>query len=54
MTLSRFRHKNGRVNDGLQLTQINLAKINTLQVGSKNQFDNYMLRKAWQIVVYIF
>lgn len=53
MTLSRFKNKNGRVNDGPKLTQINLPKINILQVSSKDQFYNYMLRKAWQKVVYM-
>lgn len=46
MTLPRFKNKNGRVNDGPKQTQINLTKIKILQVGSNNQFYNYMFRKA--------
>lgn len=53
MTLPRFKNKNGRVNDGPKQTQINLTKIKILQVGSKNQFYNYMFRKAWWKVLYI-
>lgn len=47
MTLLRFKNKNDMVNDGPKLTQINLTKINILQMGSKDQFYNYMHRKAW-------
>lgn len=34
----RFKNKNGRVNDGPKLTQINLTKISILQASLKNQF----------------
>lgn len=53
LILSRFKNKNGRVNDEPKLTQINLTKITTLQVGSKNQFYDYILGKSWQKVVYM-
>lgn len=42
----KVQNKNGKVNDRPKLAQINLTKINILQRGSKNQFYNYMLRKA--------
>lgn len=53
MTLSRFKNKNGRINDGPKQTQINLTKIKILQVDSKYQFYNYLFRKAWWKVFYI-